>query len=257
MPVIEDHGGDCCGVKHVYGFVRPDQHDAVESLDRVLEAVCPADNPNRLSEVVLTDDQMEEGWGPILRARGFRLVVRWRNSNSDNVCNMFVMVPTELSMEDADLPWSWEDEAAPALEAAPADGYRRVEPQRPLRVGDTVRVVSRNYRYLEFGSIHTITLIEDVRGETLVTTDITGARPAHLGGRQAYSHRFELVEPVAPEQFVDVESVIFVNIYRNGPSAIEHPSLEAANAARNADRRVRCEERRTLSNGVVEVINHV
>lgn len=254
MPIMEEHGGECCGVKHVHDFDLPERDTA--ALDRVLKAVCPAGNPNRLSEVVLTDGQMQQGWGPILRARGFRLVARWRNSNSGNVCNMFVMVPTELSMEDADLPWIWEGDAH--LQAAPA------LPGGVLDVGARVRY-ENDGGPIHRGTLGTVTVQRRLGWDVRWDTGQTGHshNPRYLVAippiEQVVPEEFaaEIAENEAEGGIVYVESVVFVNIYRNGPSALNHPSLEAANAARNADLRVRCEERRSLTDGTLEVINHV
>lgn len=103
-----EHGGECCGASHVYGFdFRADKdrlRHAIESTINSTEQphiyeneMCreegePLSNPYRgrfghLIEVVLTDEQMME-WASTLKEYGFRLGPRWLNDNSGNYCNL-------------------------------------------------------------------------------------------------------------------------------------------------------------------------
>lgn len=119
---VDEHGGGCCGVNHIYNF----DNSTIDDLDEALREVCTTTNPNRLAEVVLSerqvtghnheDDRIPEcvrnagGWPAVLARRGFRLVSRWRNSNSGRNCYLFVMVPTNLSLVPRNLPFPWTHE---------------------------------------------------------------------------------------------------------------------------------------------------
>lgn len=107
-----DHGGGCCGIKHVFNM----DNTTAEELDRYLAEICTPANPNRLTEVVLSarqvgignsmlhrNPQTEGGWPAILNARGFRLVSRFKNSNSDNEVFVFHHVPNFLSLDPNDM----------------------------------------------------------------------------------------------------------------------------------------------------------
>lgn len=124
MPNISAHGGGCCGVSHIRGFNYFNENHTVEfirrELSRCFDGVSPRrGNPNRLAEVILTDNQLSFRNLPIALAKeGFVLVNRFRNSNSGNVCNVFHKVRTPLSTEPANLPYRWD----PALR----ETFRRV-----------------------------------------------------------------------------------------------------------------------------------
>lgn len=82
------HGGGCCGMRHSVGYSL--QNDA----NRIYETIRAAKagrQPGRLIEVVVTNDQLngQPNLGPILSKEGFKLVNRFLNDNSGNICNVF------------------------------------------------------------------------------------------------------------------------------------------------------------------------
>lgn len=94
---VRDHGGGCCGIRHITGFglISP---TSVRSLDDCIKQV----QANRLMEVTLIDSQLKRWW-PELRKRGFRQVTRFRNSNSGNNVTVlhFIRKPAPLKEVEA------------------------------------------------------------------------------------------------------------------------------------------------------------
>lgn len=93
LDVIE-HGGGCCGMTHISDFPsivdaenKKDRAAMIDAFDEALNDV--GTNLSHCIEVVLIDDQLREGWLRIIQKRGFKRVSRFRNSNSNNVCNVF------------------------------------------------------------------------------------------------------------------------------------------------------------------------
>jgi hypothetical protein len=113
--IVRSHGGGCCGVFHIssfsqdFGGKRTDamcQKEIQAALDRYLVT----GNNNRLCEAVLTDNQCNRNggqWPRVLRRMGFKLVARFRNSNSGNVCNVFHKINKPLSLEPENIPFEW------------------------------------------------------------------------------------------------------------------------------------------------------
>lgn len=111
-------GGNCCGISHVYDF--PIRADAAW-LDRQIEgatdlireeneiAVEEGDRTRwrgkfgHAIEICLTDSQMKE-WAPTLKAKGFKLGLRWLNDNSGNYCNLLAWAPKKASKKR---PYKW------------------------------------------------------------------------------------------------------------------------------------------------------
>ena len=115
---ISSHGGECCGVSHVYNFygdvtvkdTMTDMEDRLEEMagDVERDCSCPICERARkrleeagiggahghLFEAVLTDDQMGR-YGKDLREAGWKVVARWFNSNSGNMCNMLIWTNSE------------------------------------------------------------------------------------------------------------------------------------------------------------------
>ena len=86
MTRITPHGGSCCGIRHICGF-----GSARYDLTKFKADMAPFMRPRSwglLVEAVLTDDQMENGWAPVLKDTGFKLVNRFRNGNSGNHVNV-------------------------------------------------------------------------------------------------------------------------------------------------------------------------
>jgi len=83
------HGGQCCGINNIYGFGATETKERIQSLINISER-------NRRSrgmvfEVVLTNQQCKNypdhpKW---LQELGFKLVTRFINPNSGNICNVF------------------------------------------------------------------------------------------------------------------------------------------------------------------------
>ncbi len=113
---VMGHGGECCGIHHIYsfpsiygvelkervGWIRAACMEAVDNYD--IETCgcgwddcedCEADK-NRTPpeewqcavEVVLNNCQFEE-WEPALLAAGFKQVYEFLNSNSGNTCRVY------------------------------------------------------------------------------------------------------------------------------------------------------------------------
>jgi hypothetical protein len=149
---IDDHGGQCCGIRHIYAM----DHSSVDELDRYISNLDRANNvggpdSGRLIEIVLSERQVTGegnggwhhsvrdagGWPAVLAARGFRLVSRFNNANSGRNCYIFHRVPHFMSIRNQDLPFDWHHNrgavnlgvggpgrAAPA--PAPAPDHNRV-----------------------------------------------------------------------------------------------------------------------------------
>jgi hypothetical protein len=109
---IEQHGGSCCGITHVIGFEHAPTRNLKNSLNMILrtwredmyegrynddtgEYEDVPDTFNCVLEATLTDDQMVNGWAPEMKARGFKLVNRFKNSNSGNYVNVLHFSPAE------------------------------------------------------------------------------------------------------------------------------------------------------------------
>lgn len=112
QPTTVHHGGSCCGVIHLRSFDaiydRPTEEELVTRIKSQIARYVTRSNNNRLCEVVLTDIQCQK-WNGLfvkaLRIVGFELVVRFRNSNSGNVCNVFHLIAKKEPLDN--LPFEW------------------------------------------------------------------------------------------------------------------------------------------------------
>lgn len=96
--IYGDHGGDCCGMVHLYNFssYRGIDSDANRTLYLQQETMLALDylsdgeddNRGRVVEVVLTDDQLQQ-WANAVKEVGYVPVSRFLNSNTGNVCTVF------------------------------------------------------------------------------------------------------------------------------------------------------------------------
>jgi hypothetical protein len=88
---FDDHGGQCCGVRHIYGFAVPSETTLRRAIDGFRKRTDDEhEEPfNVLLEATLTDNQLEEGWAPILKTVGFHRGARFYNSNSGNWVTLF------------------------------------------------------------------------------------------------------------------------------------------------------------------------
>jgi hypothetical protein len=114
---MRKHGGGCCGITHLEGFLAYPIEETLKQLNRKMELF---NGPRRYwrrntgqkdfnvaLECVLTDQQLSgkrrysyqaEGtgttWKEELDKRGFKLVFRFKNQNSGNYCNVFYYTPS-------------------------------------------------------------------------------------------------------------------------------------------------------------------
>ena len=87
---LKSHGGFCCGMNHLHSFQVYDDY-SVEAIKRFIRRTNQARINGMLVEVVLTNGQLREmpELGPNLEEAGFKLVSRFGNPNSRNICNVF------------------------------------------------------------------------------------------------------------------------------------------------------------------------
>ena len=85
MLQMTGHGGRCCGVRHIFGFDGTVDAAAIDNL--LVRHV----RPGMFVEAVVTNGQLQRhrNIAPALRATGFKLVTRFKNPNSGNICNVF------------------------------------------------------------------------------------------------------------------------------------------------------------------------
>jgi len=159
--LLRDHGAGCCGIKHIYSM----DNGTPAELDRLLAGLIDGNNDNRLVEIALSQRQiggaggMQDrnpagGWPAILNARGFRLVSRFRNSNSSNEVFVFHHVPNFLSLDPNDMPGQmrqWRhDYVIPPRAVAPAVAGEWVQSSREtIQVGTRVRLTRTVGRYTQ------------------------------------------------------------------------------------------------------------
>lgn len=104
MAHIDRHGGGCCGVKHICGFLGT---ETAGDIRRLIAKAGPNDGQQcQLFEVVLTNAQLlrYSNLLPALRSVGFTQVSKFINVNSGNVCNVFHYIPYPLPFVDSDHP---------------------------------------------------------------------------------------------------------------------------------------------------------
>jgi hypothetical protein len=91
---------------HVVSFGYAADKGSISSLKRAVAQATTNVNGNRTHnhcvEAVLTDEQLQSGWTPVLKELGFKRVSRFRNDNSGNICNIFHYIPTRARGND---PW--------------------------------------------------------------------------------------------------------------------------------------------------------
>ena len=118
-----DHGGSCCGITHLIEFAyRPSENhfkalkeETKEITDNLIdrwneghcddeENICDEwEGPyGHCIEAVLTDAQLKE-WGCEMKKQGWKLVFRFLNDNSNNICNLLVKSDKEIT----DIPSFW------------------------------------------------------------------------------------------------------------------------------------------------------
>lgn len=88
MLLRSSHGGRCCGINHISGFgAATTKQDIVNALANTRQY----ERRGQLVEAVLTNRQLNSNphLGQILDETGFKLVSRFQNPNSGNICNVF------------------------------------------------------------------------------------------------------------------------------------------------------------------------
>lgn len=99
--LIDDHGGNCCGIKHLFYFPADYNGDRDAFLKSELEGICEyfdnyddedysPDTWQGAVEVVLASYQLEE-WRKVVEDYGFKEVFSFHNSNSGNRCHVFYL----------------------------------------------------------------------------------------------------------------------------------------------------------------------
>ena len=93
MPVLNRHGGYCCGVRHIHSF---GTSPTAAGLSSFREAMASAGREFAV-EAVLTSSQLSrrhpltgKTWAEVLKDAGFNLVERSRNPNTGAILNIFI-----------------------------------------------------------------------------------------------------------------------------------------------------------------------
>lgn len=91
---FRDHGGHCCGVKHIYTFWCSSNHtnqQRKEALERKLEGLKRDGLIGSICvEAVITENQ-QKYWHEVLLKVGFTPAKTWVNRNSGNTCTMYLL----------------------------------------------------------------------------------------------------------------------------------------------------------------------
>jgi hypothetical protein len=151
---LANHGGLCCGIKHLYGFGACN----AEYKRMVLSQLNNARNQNRgaaynvLVEVALNEHQMEDGWHEWLTQEvGFVQATRFRNPNSHNFVGLYyythqmgealkmkkeeeakVKLVAEEAAREADRLIAEAEQEALAAAVMPTPTIATVAPAKPL-----------------------------------------------------------------------------------------------------------------------------
>lgn len=95
------HGGDCCGMTHIFNFPKCRDKNEMEfnlrivmeraMLKQVHEDEDDSDGSDRvhLYEAVLIQQQLDQGWKDVVEEYGFECVNRFVNENSGNTCYVY------------------------------------------------------------------------------------------------------------------------------------------------------------------------
>jgi hypothetical protein len=157
MVSVRQHGGGCCGARHLAGFTATEDRNP----DQIVRALAEADG-DRLVEVILNGTQVQNFPAAVqkLADLGFVLVGRYVNGNHNS--NNYVFHRADNRLPLTDLPFNWPGmvitpETQGALTkhhqlrqfAAPATPPRPGRPYQHnyLLVGDEVQVLSPSSRH--------------------------------------------------------------------------------------------------------------
>lgn len=89
------HGGQCCGIRHVYDFIGTRTGDVEAQIKTAVSRLGSAG----MYEIVLTGAQLRRrpAIAKIVQELGFRFVTRFKNPNSRNLCYVFHWVKNPAS----------------------------------------------------------------------------------------------------------------------------------------------------------------
>ena len=114
---VNGHGGECCGINHSHSY-----YGTLDHKKKQLDSDVSNIRRGVLCEVVLTDDQLFDGFAGYLFQKGFRLVSRFVNSNSFHFVNVFHYHINPLPISLDTLPFPVEAPKEPIFGPLP-DGY--------------------------------------------------------------------------------------------------------------------------------------
>lgn len=95
---VEEHGGACCGICHLYDFPRFANVENIKELKWEIRGIILDKGRGVAIECVITNRQKQ--WAPILRKIGFKKVFQWKNPNSGNTCNQYILNTRQVRMSD-------------------------------------------------------------------------------------------------------------------------------------------------------------
>ena len=89
--VLRNHGGGCCGMRHIYGFYGT-VANIKQQLERLMAQVPQGRTRCRVIECVLTQAQRRM-YGKTLEDAGFKIVTRFNNANTSSTLNVYHYCP--------------------------------------------------------------------------------------------------------------------------------------------------------------------
>lgn len=259
--VITDHGGQCCGSKHIHTFRNDDNPEQdVRELKRILVDTTNSGKNNQLLEVILSNRQATEK--PLLMQAladlGFVQADAWVGNHGTPVWK-FTRSGRRLALNSQTFNWqgmvmhgNLAGNLSPIAGRASYLNQRHVDGQpenapveRPIRVGDTVRVINRDL--IDYGREYIVRSVGD-----------TNSNIVHLLGRANYVRMpsLELVETPRPVAERTLVHTSYHNYFRRTDTrgAGWETLIEAANAGPRCRRRDRKE---VYSDGSVVWVENV
>lgn len=88
---LSQHGGRCCGMRHIFNFPTafPGQEPTVKVYKDIIGSAMRHSTGCGLIEVSLIDRQLNTNLIAALKSKGFYLVSRFSNPNTQNYVNVF------------------------------------------------------------------------------------------------------------------------------------------------------------------------